>query len=219
MREKTNLNKTGSFKKLFIKICRIFGYELIDQGNFHIPTQDKLLNENISIQGKKSINLPLGEVQISRKVKALTIIFRSCTNVNMLTQNKKRLFDQNKSEYTFRSLNSIIIPLIFSIAYVYIIYQIFLLDASLLEVFKLYISLDDLYTVFATENFLLIYWLHFLALNLFLGSWTSRDAFKHNIPRKLVSVPLVLIYFTGPIGIVLYWMFRIFYAKKIGLHD
>ena len=123
------------------------------------------------------------------------------------------------SRFTQIFTNSIIIPLIFSIAYVYIIYQIFLLDASLLEIFKLYISLDDLYTVFATENFLLIYWLHFLALNLFLGSWTSRDAFKHNIPRKLVSVPLVLIYFTGPIGIVLYWMFRIFYAKKIGLHD
>ena len=108
MRAKTNLNKTVFFKRLFIKICRIFGYELIDQGNFHIPTQDKLLNENISIQGKKSINLPLGEVQISRKVKALTIIFRSCTNVNMLTQNKKRLFDCDKSEYTFRSLHSII---------------------------------------------------------------------------------------------------------------
>ena len=52
--------------------------------------------------------MPLGEVKISRKVKALTIIFRSCTNVNMLTQNKKRLFDKEKSEYTFRSLNSII---------------------------------------------------------------------------------------------------------------
>ena len=65
----------------------------------------------MSIQGKKSINLPLGETKVSRKVNALTVIFRSCTKVNMLTQNKKRLFDQNKSEYTFRSLNSIIISL------------------------------------------------------------------------------------------------------------
>ncbi|SVC96579.1 uncharacterized protein METZ01_LOCUS349433, partial [marine metagenome] len=48
---------------------------------------------------------------ISRKVKALTVIFRSCTKVDMLTQNKKRLFDRNKSEYTFRSLNSIIMSL------------------------------------------------------------------------------------------------------------
>ena len=123
------------------------------------------------------------------------------------------------SRFTQIFTNSIIIPLIFSIIYVYIIYQIFLLDAPLIEIFKLYISLDDLYTVFATENFLLIYWLHFLALNLFLGSWTSRDALKYSMPKKLVFIPLVLIYFTGPIGIVLYWMFRIFYAKKIGFHD
>ena len=94
-------------KKIFIKICRIFGYEIIDQSNFYVPTQDKFLNDNLNIPGKKSITLPLGETKISRKVKALTVIFRSCTNVNMLTQNKKRLFEKEKSEYTFRSLNSI----------------------------------------------------------------------------------------------------------------
>jgi len=111
MKEINNKVKTGFFKKVFIKICRIFGYEIIDQSNFYIPTQKKSLNENLNIQGKKSITLPLGEVKISRKVKSLTIIFRSCTNVNMLTQNKKRLFDKDKSEYTFRSLNSIILSL------------------------------------------------------------------------------------------------------------
>ena len=111
MKEINNKVKTGFFKKVFIKICRIFGYEIIDQSNFYIPTQKKSLNENLNIQGKKSITLPLGEVKISRKVKSLTIIFRSCTNVNMLTQNKKRLFNKDKSEYTFRSLNSIILSL------------------------------------------------------------------------------------------------------------
>jgi len=111
MKEQKNQVKTSFFKKIFIKICRIFGYEIIDQSNFYIPTQEKNLSENLNIPGKKSITLPLGEVKISRKVNALTVIFRSCTNINMLTQNKKRLFDQNKSEYTFRSLNSIIVSL------------------------------------------------------------------------------------------------------------
>jgi len=109
-KQKTQV-KTNFFKKIFIKICRIFGYEIIDQSNFYVPTQEKNLSENLNIPGEKSINLPLGEVKISRKVSALTIIFRSCTNINMLTQNKKRLFDQDKSEYTFRSLNSIITSL------------------------------------------------------------------------------------------------------------
>ena len=101
-----NTRKANFFKKIFVKICRVFGYEIIDQSNFFVPTQNKPLDENLSIQGKKSINLPLGEVKISRKVRTLTVIYRSCTNVGMLTQNKKRLFENQKSEYTFRSLNS-----------------------------------------------------------------------------------------------------------------
>jgi len=108
--QKTSIKKTF-LKRIFIKICRIFGYEIIDQGNFYIPTQEKYLNENLNIQGKKSITLPLGEIKISRKINALTVIFRSCTSVNMLTQHKRRLFEKNKSEYTFRSLNSIITSL------------------------------------------------------------------------------------------------------------
>ena len=112
MKEQKIRVKNNFFKKIFIKICRILGYEIIDQNNFYIPTQNKSLNVNLNIPGKKSITLPLGEVKVSRPVKAFTIIFRSCTNVNMLTQNKKRLFECEKSEYTFRSLNSLAISLI-----------------------------------------------------------------------------------------------------------
>ena len=111
MKEIKNKIKKNILKKIFIKICRFFRYEIIDQSNFYVPTQEKPLNENLNIQGKKSITLPMGETKVSRKVKALTVIYRSCTNVNMLTQNKKRLFDSEKSEYTFRSLNSIILSL------------------------------------------------------------------------------------------------------------
>ena len=108
MKKQNSQIRTNFFKKIFIKICRIFGYEIIDQSNFYVPTQEKKLDENLNIQGKKSITLPLGETKISRKISSLTVIFRSCTGINMLTQNKKRLFNENKSEYTFRSLNSII---------------------------------------------------------------------------------------------------------------
>ena len=111
MKEQKTRKRKSFLNKLFIKFCRIFGYEIIDQSNFYVPTQDKTINENLNIQGKKSIVLPLGEIKISRKVIALTVIFRSCTSINMLTQSKKRLFDQKKSEYTFRSLNSIITSL------------------------------------------------------------------------------------------------------------
>ena len=116
-------------------------------------------------------------------------------------------------------VNSILVPLILTTLYIYIIYQTILLEESIFDIFKLYLNLDNLYTVFATENFLLIFWIHFLALSLFLGSWVSRDAVKYNIQKKIVMIPLILIYFTGPLGFILYWSIRIFYSKKIGLHD
>ena len=123
------------------------------------------------------------------------------------------------SKVTQIFINSVILPLILSAAYVYVIYQSVLLDEPIFDIFKLYLSLDNLYTVFATESFLLVFWLHFLTLNLFLGSWVSRDGIKHNISRSLVFFPLILIYFTGPLGLVLYWIIRIFYAKKLRFHD
>ena len=123
------------------------------------------------------------------------------------------------SKVTQFFVNSILIPLILGAIYVYVLYQAFLLDDPVFDILKLYLNLDNLYTVFATESFLLVFWIHFLALNLFLGSWLSRDAFKYNIPRKLTAIPLVIVYLTGPLGLVLYWLFRTIYAKRLGLHD
>ena len=123
------------------------------------------------------------------------------------------------SKITQIFINSVILPLILASAYCYTFYQTILLDDPIFEIFKLYLSLDNLYTVFATENFLLVFWLHFIAINLFLGSWVSRDGIKYSIPKGLIVVPLILIYLTGPLGIVLYWVLRIFYAKRIGFHD
>ena len=123
------------------------------------------------------------------------------------------------SRFTKIFVNSIILPLFLSTVAVYALYQAIIIDEPILDFFKLYLSLDNLYTFFATESFLLVFWIHFTALNLFLGSWVSRDAVKHNISRSTVFFPLILIYFTGPIGLVVYWFFRVFHAKRLGFHD
>ena len=116
-------------------------------------------------------------------------------------------------------VNSIFLPLILGALASYVIYMVVLLDESLLDIFHLYFSLESLYTIFAVEGFLLIFWLHFLALSLFLGSWVSRDGIKYNVPRSILVFFLILIYFTGPVGLVFYWMIRVFYSKKLGFHD
>ena len=95
-------------KKLFIKLAKILGFEIIDQNNFYSPTLDKRLNENLSIINEKSIVLPLGEVKIIRKVKSILIIVRMNTEIEIWDQNKKRLFEQKKIEYSYRSINSLI---------------------------------------------------------------------------------------------------------------
>tara|TARA_Y100001970_G_scaffold267703_1_gene358032 strand:- start:220 stop:693 length:474 start_codon:yes stop_codon:yes gene_type:complete len=115
--------------------------------------------------------------------------------------------------------NSIIIPLILSTAYIYTIYKAFLLEEKILEIFNLYSGLENLYTIFSTDSFLLIFWLHFLALNIFLGSWISIDASKYSISRIFTGIILILVYFSGPFGLTLYWFVRIFYSKKLAFHD
>ena len=113
---------------------------------------------------------------------------------------------------------SIVAPLILATSYAYLSYQIYQ-DGNIFDGFDLYSGLDGLYSMFANEALLLIFWLHFLAISLFLGSWIVRDSRKYFIP-KIVTIPsLVLTYFTGPIGLVIYSFFRIFFAKKISFND
>jgi len=100
--------KKNVIKKLFIKISKIMGYEIIDQNNFTSPTLDKELNKDLSILNDKSIVLPLGEVKISRKVESILVLFRTNSNIEIWDQNKKRLFELPKIEYTLRSLKSLL---------------------------------------------------------------------------------------------------------------
>ena len=95
-------------KKLFIKICKLLGFEILDQNNFYSPTLEKNLNEELSIINEKSIILPLGQVKITKKVSSILIILRMNTDVEIWDQNKKRLFELPKIEYSKRSINSLI---------------------------------------------------------------------------------------------------------------
>ncbi len=108
MKEIKSTKKTGFVKKVLIKICRIFGYELIDQSTLDLPVSNKKYENIISVPGNKSISIGLGETSISRKVEALDIIVKTCTSIQLVSQNKKRIFEDNKSEYTFRTINSLV---------------------------------------------------------------------------------------------------------------
>ena len=95
-------------KKLFIKISRLLGFEIIDQNNFYSPTLKKELNDDLSSFNKKSIILPLGEVKITRKISSVLIVLRMNTDIGIWDQNKKRLFEEPKVEYSARSIKSLL---------------------------------------------------------------------------------------------------------------
>ena len=105
--------KKSIIKKIFIRLSKILGYEIIDQNEFYSPTLEKNLNEDLSTINQKSIVLPLGEVSISRKVNSILIILRANTKIDIWDQNKKRIFEKPKVEYTSKSINSLIKSIVY----------------------------------------------------------------------------------------------------------
>ena len=97
MKKIENSRKSNFFKKLFIKLCRLIGFEIIDQSTFSSPTLNKDLSETLSVQGKKSIIVPLGEIKIQRKVNSVKVILRTCTSELIMDQNKRRIFDEERT--------------------------------------------------------------------------------------------------------------------------
>ena len=121
-------------------------------------------------------------------------------------------------------LGSIFVSSIFPIfilsgTYIFVIYKSFLGSYDFVENFNLYLGINNLSDLFSNKEFLIIFWIHFLAINLFCGSWISRDGSRLAISKYLTFFPLIVTYFIGPLGIFIYWVIRIFYAKKISLYD
>jgi hypothetical protein len=100
-----------------------------------------------------------------------------------------------------------------------LIYKIFLSGYDLLNNFDLYLGLNELLNLFNDRSFLILFWIHFLAINLFSAGWIVKDYQNFNISKVLMFFPLIITYFIGPLGILIYWVVRIFYAKKINLFD
>ena len=127
------------------------------------------------------------------------------------------IFAPNHGFTNFMS-QSIIAPLLLAIGYIYLSYNLYL-EKNIFDSFELYSGLDGLYSMFANEILLLVFWLHFLSISLFAGAWIIRDARRYFIPKAITIPSLVLTYFSGPVGLVIYWFLRIFFAKKISFND
>ena len=116
-------------------------------------------------------------------------------------------------------VTSIFPYLVFGLVYIYLLFLFYKTDYDFLNNFNLYLGLNELKNLFEDNSFLIAFWLHFLAINLFCGAWIVKDSQKFIISKIIVFFPLIITYFIGPIGLFVYWVIRIFFAKRISLYD
>ena len=109
--------------------------------------------------------------------------------------------------------------LILSSVYVFILYKSYLIGYDFDGNFSLYLGLNELSRLFEDHLYIMIFWTHFIAINLFIGGWIVKDSQKFSINKVLLAIPLIFTYLIGPIGLFLYWIIRIFYAKRISLYE
>jgi len=103
--------------------------------------------------------------------------------------------------------------------YIFILYKSYLSSYDFMGNFNLYFGINDISNLFSDKNFLIMFWTHFITINLFTGGWIVKDAQKFSINKIILIIPLVVTYLIGPLGLFLYWLIRIFYAKNISLYD
>ena len=108
---------------------------------------------------------------------------------------------------------------ILSGTYIFILYKSYLNSYDFNTNFNLYLGLDNISDLFSNKSFLITFWVHFIAINLFTGGWIVKDAQKFQINKILLFFPLLITYLIGPIGLFFYWLIRIFYTKSINLYD
>ena len=119
-----------------------------------------------------------------------------------------------------RILVTSIFPMfILSGVYIFILYKSYLIGYDFDGNFSLYLGLNELSRLFEDHLYIMIFWTHFVAINLFIGGWIVKDSQKFSINKVLMAVPLIVTYLIGPIGLFLYWIIRIFYAKRISLYE
>jgi len=109
--------------------------------------------------------------------------------------------------------------LLLSGAYVFMLYKSYLNSFDFVGNFNLYMSISDLSELFSNKSFLMMFWIHFISINLFTGGWIVKDSQKFLINKFLLSVPLFITYLIGPLGLFVYWLIRIFYSKNISFYD
>ena len=116
-------------------------------------------------------------------------------------------------------VTSIFPILILGGTYIFVLYKSYFNSYDFIGNFNLYLGINNVSDLFTNKSFLLMFWIHFVTINLFVGGWIVKDSQKLVIGKIPLIIPLILTYLIGPLGLFFYWLIRIFYAKNINLYD
>ena len=116
-------------------------------------------------------------------------------------------------------VTSIFPIIILSGAYIFMIYKSYLNSYNFDGNFSLYFGIENISELFANETFLMMFWIHFISINLFTGSWIVKDSQKFMMNKIFLIIPLIITYLIGPLGLLTYWLIRIFHSKSLNLYE
>lgn len=94
-----------------------------------------------------------------------------------------------------------VLPVVFAVVYVLLLAHYWTADGG-------FSSLAAVQRLFAVPGLLTAGWLHYLAFDLFVGSWIAQRAADLHIPHLLVVVLLALCFLFGPAGLLAYAVLR-----------
>ena len=124
-----------------------------------------------------------------------------------------------KSNLSKYFVTSIFPVFILSGAYIFVLYKSYLNSYDFIGNFTLYLGIVNLSDLFSDQSYIMIFWIHFISINLFTGGWIVKDSQKFSMNKIFLIIPLIFTYLIGPLGLFFYWLVRIFYAKNINLYD
>jgi hypothetical protein len=116
-------------------------------------------------------------------------------------------------KWTARLITAVIIPGLLGLVYLYLVLTQFGKTEGGFG------SLAQVQQLFANPAMLVAGWIHYLAFDLFIGSWEVRDAQRLGLSHWLVIPCLALTFLFGPIGLLLYFALRLSLKKQIEMGE
>jgi hypothetical protein len=174
-----------------------------------LPTRGANLGNLQSAARVLKIQRPRGRIVSPKEFPAMSPeqLFSLCTT--LVLPGWLLLVFAPRRRWTARLVSAVVIPAALACVY------LFLVAAHFGRSEGDFNSLAGVARLFQNPYVLLAGWIHYLAFDLFVGAWEVRDAQRLGLHHLLVVPCLLLTFFFGPVGLLLYLGLRFAVRRRI----